>query len=76
MDTDNLQDQQPEQQQPEQQQPEQQQPTLVTLGIIIDCMGDLLPHGNGERWHRLLVSGEMAAALYNQLAPMFPPNNQ
>jgi hypothetical protein len=72
---------QPEPTQPEstQEQPQESQreepPSLVSLGVVVDVAGEPLAHDNGARWHRFLISPDMARALYVALAPMFAPKS-
>jgi hypothetical protein len=41
---------------------------LATSAVIIDVEADEIPHGNGPRWHRLILSKDMAEDLLQSLA--------
>lgn len=41
--------------------------TAVSKGVILDLEGELVPHPNGSKWLRVLVSRDTAKDLWSQL---------
>lgn len=41
--------------------------SAVSKGVILDLEGELIPHPNGSKWLRVLVSTATARDLWSQL---------
>ncbi|SKM98932.1 Uncharacterised protein [Mycobacteroides abscessus subsp. massiliense] len=41
--------------------------SAVSRGVVIDLEGELIPHPNGSKWLRVLVSRATAKDLWSQL---------